>query len=147
MFPRLSEDIQNFSFKNTNEERVVSSHFFSWYKGHLVLRMAGLGGRSFSFGILFLSSKLSATAPSTITTLKHEYGHTVQFDLLGPRTYLLHIGRPSMRSGSVPYRDYYNLPWEATADFFGGITERVEPEKLEEARAYLGKVLKNRWRP
>ena len=57
-------------------------------------------------------------------TLKHEWGHTMQFLILGMGDYLNMIFLPSSisnlidRNFSLPY---YQLPWEVTADMMGGV--------------------------
>lgn len=59
----------------------------------------------------------------SMTTCKHEYGHTKQSRMLGP-VYLLFIGLPSV-IGNLLNRiikfDYYKQPWEAWADKLGGV--------------------------
>ena len=59
-------------------------------------------------------------------TVKHEYGHKVQFDNMGLRTYVAKVAVPSVtanildRMGKLPY-DYYGSEWEAEADRLGGV--------------------------
>lgn len=66
------------------------------------------------------------------TSIRHEYGHQIQSLHLG-WLYLLIIGIPSFLgnvwdriaheswSNSDRIRWYYNLPWERTADYYGGV--------------------------
>ncbi len=53
-------------------------------------------------------------------TVKHEWGHFVQFSRMSPITYLTCIGIPSALSEGDDYK-YYSNPWEITADLFGGV--------------------------
>lgn len=75
------------------------------------------------FGTIWAESKIDAT------TLRHEYGHSVQEKLLGP-AYLFNVAVPSVvyywydvkNNGSS--KDYYSMPWERTADWLGGVNRR-----------------------
>jgi len=73
------------------------------------------------------------------TTVRHEYGHSVQSRLFGP-LYLLTIGLPSI-SGNIwdrlfhqgwdgrrRYEWYYSLPWERDADRRAGVVRRFHGE-------------------
>ena len=77
---------------------------------------------SFSFGIIFLNKVGTDT-----DTLKHEWGHTVQFSLLGGALFIPFVAILSIitniLSGEVHWfnENYYKFPWESTADFFGGV--------------------------
>ena len=57
-----------------------------------------------------------------IKTLNHEFGHSVQEKLLGGN-YLLCIAIPSVITywSNVFGSSYYSMPWERTADWFGGV--------------------------
>ena len=57
-----------------------------------------------------------------IDTVRHEWGHTVQESLMGSQKYFQRIAVPSIISCviSPPLKTYYSLPWERSADFFGG---------------------------
>ena len=52
---------------------------------------------------------------------------------LGPLTYGLMIGIPSVFK--LGNRNYYDKPWEITADVFGGVTGRVH-QKNDINRGY-----------
>ena len=73
----------------------------------------------------------SLTIPEDVA--RHEYGHTVQLQQLGIVKYALCIGLPSwLEWGS---KDYYDKPWEVTADLFGGVQSR-EASRSDKADAF-----------
>ena len=117
----VKEDVQNFDLANSDEGKVLESHYFSVYKGKLVLRPSKMGENAFSFGIIFLGPDV---AKDDYNTVKHEYGHTVQYDKLGFWKYIEKVGIPSvtgyLMGDDLPY-DYYTAPWEAEADKYGGV--------------------------
>ena len=65
-------------------------------------------------------------------TVKHEYGHTVQFEQLGLWKYLKQVGIPSVTGyllgDELPY-DYYTAPWEAEADMYGDVAPSDRKKK------------------
>lgn len=126
----LKEDYVNFNKHETNEEAVLRCHYFSCYKGRLVIRKGGK--RSASLGALFMTKHADAD------TLRHEYGHVAQLKYLGLGKYLLCIGLPSQQMwGSLPY---YEKPWEITADYYGGVQNRTHSkEAMNRGFAYLRK--------
>lgn len=106
---------------NTDEQVVLDAKVFAFYKGRLVVRHSVPETTSCAiFGTIFLNRSETSSNPASVQVLKHEYGHTVQESILGTRKYIEYVAIPSLRSASVPYRDYYSLPWERTADAFGG---------------------------
>lgn len=100
---------------NVSEQKVLNSEKVSFYKGVPIYRMNG-DFRSGSFCAILFAKGDSAE------DLKHESGHNVQQLLLGPITFLAIIGAPSFFEFST--REYYDRPWEITADLFGGVTSR-----------------------
>ena len=107
--------------RNTDEKVVLDAKNVAFYKGKLVIRHSIKGQTSCAIGgIIFLNRNLDPDDPESIETVKHEYGHTVQESILGFAKYVKYIAIPSLRSRDIPYRDYYSLPWERTADLFGG---------------------------
>ena len=104
---------------NTNESAVLSSNKVSFYQGVPVFKTSLQ--RSGSFGAVFLNQH------ATETTLKHEFGHSVQQMIMGPVKFGLMIGLPSWQNWSK--RSYYNRPWEVTADIFGGVTDRTHTQQ------------------
>jgi len=89
------------------------------YKGVPVIYFEDDILNSFSFGFIFINK-----SNRDEDTLKHEWGHTMQFLILGMGDYLNMIFLPSSisnlidRNFSLPY---YQLPWEVTADMMGGV--------------------------
>lgn len=63
--------------------------------------------------------------------LRHEYGHTKQLEQLGIVNYALCIGLPSWQQWGSD--DYYNKPWEITADIYGGVQSREHTQDMIEA--------------
>ena len=118
---------------NSNTGDVVASQKVSFYKGVPVLRL-NLPS-SFSFGIMFLDNAGTGTADDT--TVKHEYGHSVQQMIIGPQKYFNFIAVPSLLMNAVfavellftgnitnpLYNVYFDLPFERSADLFGGVLE------------------------
>ena len=95
----------------------------SWlnvYKGVPMITIPDSNLSSFSFGFMFVEK----SSTSNNTTINHEWGHTRQMLLLGIGDYFNMIGVPSMITNLIDRSytvDYYNMPWEITADMFGGI--------------------------
>ena len=117
---------------NNNKEAVVKSKMISFYRGVPVIRWT-LKDRSGTFLMIFLRETHYEISPTTgeatitddemtylSSTLKHEWGHVPQQMLIGPLKYLLFILLPSAASGKLDEEPYYNRPWEATAEVFGG---------------------------
>ncbi|ERJ10865.1 RHS repeat-associated core domain-containing protein, partial [Haloplasma contractile] len=112
---------------NSNEDLVLESTYFSFYKGspiiwHNIPNQSSAG----VFGMVFLNSNTG-----TKQTLKHEWGHNQQERILGTPLYLLVVAAPSVyynKTGDYRnYRDpkrermYYSKVWERIADWFGGV--------------------------
>ena len=84
---------------------------------------------SFSFTAIFLD-----TNNVNDTTVKHEYGHNIQQMIIGPQKYFFGIAISSISTnvffevekrikGSYhpnANQIYYSMPWERTAELFGG---------------------------
>ncbi|WMJ23151.1 hypothetical protein RBG61_00400 [Paludicola sp. MB14-C6] len=120
---KIGDDVRNFDINNKNEEEVLKSNYFSAYKGKMVVRIPN-SGNAFSFGAIFMGSG------NEIKDVKHEYGHTIQFDKMGPVDYVKYVAIPSVtyynltKNGKVPHELYYNMPWEYQAELYGNVTER-----------------------
>ena len=99
---------------NSDEQAVIKAECFAFYKGKLVVRTNM--ERSGSFGIIFFSRKENGH-DTAADVLRHEYGHTVQLDILGEVKYFFCIGIPSyFEWGNA---SYYDRPQEITANIFG----------------------------
>jgi len=129
----LAEDVKLYDKDNTNEQKVLNSHYFSSYKGKLVIRTNM--DRSGSFGILFITHETNnRTNPEDV--IRHEYGHTKQLDQIGIVNYALFIGLPSWQEWSSD--SYYDRPWEVTADTYGGVQSRTPAQaKIDAGEGYL----------
>lgn len=130
----IAEDIKNFDINNQSEEKTLESHYFSAYKGVPVVRIGG--NRSGSFGMIFLTQETNSRSnPEDV--LRHEYGHTKQLQLLDIMKYAIDIGIPSALD--LGDGDYYNKPWEITADIYGGVQSRYHTEEdIKAGFSYLG---------
>ena len=115
----VAEDFSNFDWDNQSEERVLQSNYFSAYKGVPVIRTNG--DRSGSFGAIFLTRETNNRSnPEDI--VRHEYGHTKQWEQLDIVTYSLFIGLPSWQNWGTG--EYYSKLWEITADIYGDVQSR-----------------------
>ena len=112
----LKKDLKDFDWKNTDEQKVLNSKYISAYRGQLVIRTDW--DRAGSFGIMFLNQTANKN------TVRHEWGHFVQFLTLGPIKYFFGIGIPSFLNDGKTDPEYYNAPQEASADKEGGVTTR-----------------------
>ena len=107
-------------------ERAESGKWFSIYKGTLVKHTDwGLFPSSLCPGPCIILNESQRSAAN----LNHEYGHSVQFRLLGP-SYLTKIVIPSLAGFGLSelcpgFNSYYyrSQPWEVTADMFGGVDQ------------------------
>ena len=100
---------------NKNENATINSSKVSFYKGVPIFRKEA-GFRSGSFLCILLAHG------DNVDDLRHEWGHTIQQGILGAVRYGLMIGIPSWQSWGK--KDYYDKPWEVTADYFGGVEGR-----------------------
>ena len=108
-------------FTNTDEQAVLSSAYFSFYKGIPVMRTNG--NRSGYFIFIFLTRETN-NRPYPEDILRHEYGHSVQMQKLGILEYTTNIFIPSwLEWGSNP--DYYSREVEVAADVLGGVVSRI----------------------
>ena len=148
----LYEDWQNYDETNSDEMTVVHSNYFSSFNGKPVFRL-GAGGRSFSFGAMFIAPGVSNySEKDAIATVRHEYGHTVHLEQLGTVPYLFTVAIPSMTSTGkmlelykklFGVNDYYELPWDLIPDLLGGVdpeTRRHSPEAIMKAEEYYATI-------
>ncbi|QVK19272.1 hypothetical protein KHQ81_06125 [Mycoplasmatota bacterium] len=93
----------------------MDSKVLSFYKGSLVVRQNQIGTCSI-FGTVWLNDSEDKS------TLKHEWGHSIQERILGP-LYIPRIAIPSVINyyRNPSEKEYYSAPWERTADWFGGV--------------------------
>jgi len=114
---------------NSDAEATVNSSQVSFYKGVPVFRTDL--DRSGSFYAIFLNQN------SDLDELKHERGHNTQAMSMGIANFGLMIGLPSALEWSV--RDYYDRPWEVTADILGGVAGRTHTQEIiNRGFGYLG---------
>ncbi|MDE6016241.1 MAG: DNRLRE domain-containing protein [Acetatifactor sp.] len=131
IYTGITEDINNFDIHNTSEKKVLESNYFSSYKGVPTFRIEGQ--RSGSFGAMFISTSEPVDVEDIV---QHEYGHTQQLKQLGAFKYALCIGLPSWQKWGSG--EYYDKPWEITADIYGGVESRTHSQDdIEAGFAYL----------
>lgn len=124
----------NWNIFNENQSAVLSSKKVSFYKGVPVFRIGGT--RAGSFLAIFLTDYERNDSIYNKNVINHELGHSIQQMIMGPINYLLCIGLPSWQEWSN--RDYYDRPWEITADIFGGVNSRTHNSSdIERGYRYL----------
>jgi len=134
---QLQADFRNFRLFNDSPKVVLESHYFSAYRGAPVVRLS-VDNRSFSFGVLFIQRGLDPEDESHRMIVRHEYGHFLDFLKIGPVSYLAVVGIPSILSKNNPA--YYELKWEASADYNGGIKRKgISQETLQRGADYTNK--------
>ena len=107
---------------NQSEDIAMKSKVLSFYKGSTVVRQDIIGTSSFC-GTIWAETSIDET------TLKHEYGHSIQERLMGPR-FISTVGIPSVAYYCYDYStggktiDYYSTPWERTADWLGRVDRK-----------------------
>lgn len=118
---------------NNNDQVALDSQVLSFYKGRLVIRHSFIDAYFAIGGTIFLYSH---TYYDT-NDLNHEYGHTIQENLLGP-LYITSIDIPSVLYYTFGSGMYYSQPWEHSADMFGGANRgNYESRSLGWSVAYL----------
>ena len=115
----ITQDWNNGCFNpfNMDENIALNSNVFSFYKGESVIRVPSYGYGCQIFGNIFLGSTGTGAQD-----LNHEFGHGIQERFLGAY-YLTRVGLPSLITWFVNPSNlvYYSMPWERTADWFGGV--------------------------
>ena len=110
----------------------LSDDGFSFYNGTPVFSADWLGTSAVSFGVIVIGSDNLGRADFT-DTLMHEYGHAVHFKQIGAADYLLTTALPSLagaamtNAGILPHEYYYDMAWERTADYLGGVDRGYLP--------------------
>ena len=120
----IAEDWNNGCFNpfNMDESVALKSNVFSFYKGEFVVRHDIPNTTSCQiFGSIFLNAN-EGDNYSGKETLNHEFGHGIQERFLG-LFYTSRVAIPSLASFNAGFskKVYYSLPWERTADYFGGV--------------------------
>ena len=121
----INDDIE------VTETRLVNDGF-AFYKGVPVFRVNAMKKGALSFGAIFIGGEVIDSVYFE-NTLKHEYGHTVHFLQVGPVTYGITVGIPSLTFaaattwGLFPRKLYYDLPWERIADELGDVNRGYLP--------------------
>ena len=123
---RFMEDIKNFDLSNKDENVVLNANYFSYYNGKFVMKHNIPGATSCAvFNTMFINANLKPGDQESINTIKHERGHLVQEDLMGPTRYWIKVAIPSLSNRDGGPNGYYNYVWERGADLLGGVTNRT----------------------
>ena len=93
--------------------KVLNANFFSAYNGKIAIKLP-IGKQAASFGIMIIGDKVND--PDDI---RHEYGHTQQFDDLGIFGYAIKVAIPSVVTNIIYQKktipdeiNYYGSIWE-----------------------------------
>jgi len=93
---------------------------FQFYKGAPVIRTGT--DTSASFGVIFMGN-----ANDFDGTLRHEWGHNIQFMILGSAAYTGLIAIPSVASFKLVPERHHEMLWERTADSLSEIMHNWWP--------------------
>jgi RHS repeat-associated protein len=115
----LKQDMQAFDIDNESEDAVFAANYLAGYNGTVVVKTSLLGHSAFSFGIIVMGDKI--TQPDTI---KHEFGHYLQFKDMGLVNYSRYVAAPSLLHAGLRklgiVQNYHSLPWEYDANMRSG---------------------------
>ena len=149
-FEKTTKELAKY-IANDDPEIVKKAKFLAFYKGKPVIKIDKIcdwfyGGKAqaSSFGVIFIDSDRK----DFINDLNHEYGHTKQFDLLGPVYYTIGVAIPSLHDYFTIRNDssrYYNEPQEITADLLGEVSRSSHTKSaIKEGWDYLNKLILNK---
>ena len=129
----IQTDYNNGCFNPFNQDASIAlnSKVFSFYNGEAVIRHnLSIGSSSQIFGTIFLKINVKNN-PYGINTLNHEFGHGIQERFMG-LGYLSRVAIPSVITYwcKVYGSSYYSMPWERTADWFGGVDRTITESKF-----------------
>ena len=103
----------------------LESYGATVYMGAPVIQ-ADLGGKGggLSYWIIILDDDYEYNEDG-INALRHEYGHWIHFNRIGPADYFTKVGIPSLIGAGLYYQDnsipYDSLPWEYVANIYGKV--------------------------
>ncbi len=122
---------------NTNADNAAKAQVMSFYKGVPILRADIGSGRSGSFGIILINR-----TDKDADTVRHEFGHVPQLIMLGIFRYGVCIGIPSYQNWyNRTSWDYYQAPWDAGAEYFGGANNGALPLTAADKRRAMKYLL------
>ena len=137
---KVREFVNNESEAKTLEN--VDEYGVAFYKGTLVFAVDIMGTSALSFGVILMGSG-NLERSDFADTLNHEYGHVRHLAMIGPVDYFVTAAIPSLicagltEAGLFPREYYYNLPWERTADYLGGVNRTYLPNANTAASVYF----------
>ncbi len=91
------------------------------YNGTLVIKQDFAPSSFQIFDTIFLKDNKDEV---DMDVVKHEWGHWIQENIIGDQAYITGIAIPSLITNfftDLNGSGYYSLPWELTADTFGGV--------------------------
>lgn len=94
--------------------------YICFYRGTRIVRHSVSGLSSWAIFQTIYLNDLEADP----MTVQHEYGHIIQERDIGSFAYLVRIFTPSIIGCTLKVQNYYDQPWELTADIFGGVQNR-----------------------
>jgi len=127
----IIENVRN-RIRYAEEYSCLEGGIISSYRNKLVLRPEFMKNAGFSSGFILIGSDISSNLAG-VELLRHEYGHTRQYENMGILPYTAFVVIPSVtcfalnNTGKLEY-DYYSLPWEYGADLYGGVRRNYAPK-------------------
>jgi hypothetical protein len=124
----------------TTAQQNMKTHGATFYQGTLVVSATlPVDKTAFSFGVIIMDDYYQNVLPEVFnTTLDHEYGHALHLNAAGIASYTVTAAIPSLigagiAESNIPIlsswisSNYYNLPWERIADYYGGVDRNHSP--------------------
>ena len=157
-FSSAKDKIKKFEEYVTNESEATAKqnlkgHGMSFYKGVPIFAVDAMEYGALSFGIILMGSDNLGHSDFS-DTLNHEYGHYVHMTQIGVATYTVTTAIPSLigagltNAGMYPRECYFDLPWERTADYLGGVNRQyLQGTNALASIFWLGTLLYSRATP
>ena len=136
-FEKIKQDRVNADKLCDDESKTLSCNVFSYYKGVRFLKVP-FRMNACSFGMIFWGKREPCSGCEAEETLRHEYGHYLQYKKLGFFKYVRFVAAPSLKGyfGGVPYNSYYSQPWEYEADVLGNVMRQNYSYELDAEQKY-----------
>ena len=124
----------------TTAQQNLKTNGATFYKGTLVISTAlPVDRTALSYGVIVMDDYYQDAPFDTFSkTINHEYGHAQHLATVGIVSYTLTTAIPSLigagiAESNIPIlsswisSNYYNLPWERIADYYGGVVRNHAP--------------------
>ena len=135
---KLKNIVNNSS--TTTAQQNLKTYGATFYQGTLVISATlPVDKTAFSFGVIIMDDYYQNVSPEVFnTTLDHECGHALHLNAAGIASYTVTAAIPSLigagiAESNIPIlsswisSNYYNLPWERIADYYGGVDRNHSP--------------------